>query len=155
MSEFGQIATEERLRTASIRQDVLQDEFVVVPNHLHGIIILTTDRVGATRQSKIPSDLLGGCPTGLRVHGPAPGLLGAIVLLFKSAATRRISTLNGTLGLQVWQNNCCGYIIREKAELNRIRQYITHNPLQSDLDEKNLNGRGKRLAGQEACDAQD
>jgi REP element-mobilizing transposase RayT len=155
MSEFGQIATEEWLRTASIRQDVLQDEFVVMPNHLHGIIILTTDRVGATRRSKIPSDLLGGCPTRSRAHGPAPGSIGAIVGQFKSAATRRINTLNGTLGLQVRQNSCCGYIIREKAELNRIRQYITDNPLQSDLDEKNPNGRWKRLSGQEACDAQD
>ena len=155
MSEFGQIATQEWLRTAGIRQDVLQDEFVVLPNHLHGIIILTTDRVGATRRSKIPSDSLGGCPTGLRAHDPAPGSIGAIVLLFKSAAIRRINNLNGTLGLQVWQNNCYGYIIREKAELNRIRQCITDNPLQSDLDGKNLNRQGKRLAGQEACDAQD
>ena len=155
MSEFGQIATEEWLRTASIRQDVLQDEFVVMHNHLHEIIILTTDRVDAARRSKMPSDLLGGAPAGLRAHGLAPGSIGAIVDQFKSAATRRINTLNGTLGLQVWQNNCCGYIIREKAELNRIRQYITDNPLQSDLDVKNLNGQGKRLAGQEACDAQD
>jgi len=155
MSEFGQIATQEWLRTAGIRQDVLQDEFVVLPNHLHGIIILTTDRVDAARRSKMPSDLLGGAPAGLRAHGLAPGSIGAIVDQFKSAATRRINTLNGTLGLQVWQNNCCGYIIREKAELNRIRQYITDNPLQSDLDVKNLNGQGKRLAGQEACDAQD
>jgi len=155
MSEFGQIAAQEWLRTASIRQDVLQDEFVVMPNHLHGIIILTTDRVGATRRSKIPSDSLGGCPTGLRAHDPAPGSIGAIVLLFKSAAIRRINNLNGTLGLQVWQSDYCGYIIREKAELNRIHQYITDNRLQSDLDVKNLNWRGKRLAGQEACDAQD
>ena len=155
MSEFGQIAAQEWLRTASIRQDGLQDEFVVMPNHLHGIIILTTDLVGATRRSKIPSDSLGGRPTGLRAHGPAPGSIGAIVGQFKSAATRRINTLNGTLGLQAWQSDYCGYIIREKAELNRIRQYITDNPLQSDLDGKNLNGQGKRRAGQEACDAQD
>ena len=155
MSEFGKIAAQEWLRTASIRQDVLQDEFVVMLNHLHEIIILTTDRVGATRRSKIPSDSLGGCPTGLRAHGPAPGSIGAIVGQFKSAATRRINTLNGTLGLQAWQSDYCGYIIREKAELNRIRQYITDNPLQSDLDEENPNRRGKRRAGQEACDAQD
>jgi len=155
MSEFGQIATQEWLRTAGIRQDVLQDEFVVLPNHLHGIIILTTDRVGATRRSKIPSDLLGVAPTGLRAHGLAPGSIGAVVGQFKSAATRRINTLNGTLGLQAWQSDYCGYIIREKAELNRIHQYLTDNRLQSDLDVKNLNWRGKRLAGQEACDAQD
>ena len=155
MSEFGQIATQEWLRTAGIRQDVLQDEFVVLPNHLHGIIILTTDRVDAARRSKMPSDLLGGAPAGLRAHGLAPGSIGAIVDQFKSAATRRINTLNGTLGLQVWQSIYCGYVIRDKAELNRIRQHITDNPLQSDLDVKNLNGQGKRLAGQEACDAQD
>jgi hypothetical protein len=153
MSEFGKIAAEEWLRTASIRQDVLQDEFVVMLNHLHEIIIRTTDRVGATRRSKIPSDLLGVAPTGLQAHGPAPGSIGAIVGQCQSAATRRINTLNGTLGLQAWQIDYCGYIIREKAELNRIRQYLTDNPLQSDLDEKNLNGQGKRLAGQEACDA--
>jgi hypothetical protein len=134
---------------------VLQDEFVVMLNHLHEIIIRTTDRVGATRRSKIPSDSLGGCPTGLRAHGPSPGSIGAIVAQCQSAATRRINNLNGTLGLQAWQIDYCGYIIRKKAELNRIRQYLTDNRLQSDLDGKNLNRQGKRLAGQEACDAQD
>ncbi len=92
------------------------DEFIVMPNHVHGIIWITETRsVGA--QHAAP----------LRPVVPA-GSLAAIVRSFKSAAAKRINEFRGTRGPPVWQRNYYERIIRDEDELNDIRQYIRDNP---------------------------
>ncbi len=71
--------------------------------------------------------------------GPRSGSIGAIVGSYKSAVTRQINELRGTLGARLWQRNYYERIIRSDAELNRIREYIVQNPATWDTDELNPN----------------
>jgi len=125
------------------------DEWVVMPNHLHGIIIIT-DPVGATHS---PSDPSMKRPPGPATEiqsekdqrgnasppptGPSPGSLGAIIGNFKSVTTRRINRVRHSPGLRVWQRNYYERIIRNERELNAIRQYIHDNPSRWADDEEN------------------
>ena len=88
-----------------------------MPNHAHGII-WNDGNVGAERRS---------APT-TTPHVTA-GSLGAIVRAYKSAATYAINAARQTRGMVVWQRNYYEHIIRNDADLNRIRKYIAENPL--------------------------
>jgi len=121
MSAFGTIAGEEWFNSAEIRHDIVlfDDEFVVMPNHVHGIIRII-DPVRAT----------GGSPLPCRspVPGPPPRSIGAIMAGYKSAVTRRINQVRDMPGMPVWQRNYWEHVIRNDADLARIRQYIADNP---------------------------
>ena len=80
LNEYGQIVWEEWFRTAAVRPNVelFEDEFVVMPNHIHGIIwIVGDENVGAQRRC-------APTPRGVTPNNVAPGSLGAIVRAFKS-----------------------------------------------------------------------
>lgn len=135
LNPFGHIVLEEWQRTALVRPHVTLDAFVIMPNHIHGIIVINDDAnpVGATRRVA-PTTMT---PEIVRA-GPASGSVGAIVGQFKSAATKRINALRGAPRAPVWQRNYYEHIIRDDESLNRIRQYIGQNPLRWDLDRENL-----------------
>ncbi len=102
---------------------IMLDEFVVMPNHVHGIIIIIDDVVGA----------------GLR---PAPTRdkrypLSEIIRAFKSFSARRINEKRNTLGISVWQRNYYEHIIRNERSLYKIREYIRTNPEQWIGDKEN------------------
>ena len=97
--------------------DVEMDAFVVMPNHLHGIIVITGDPLG-----EAPAPPLQYPPSG-----PPGRSVGSIVGSYKSAVTKRINAIRGTRGKSVWQRNYYEQIIRNEAHLNRVRQYIDDN----------------------------
>ena len=134
LSAYGEIAKDEWLKTASVRPNVVLDAFVVMPNHLHGIIIIFAKNVGATRRVALPEgqrNVLVRRPTG-----PQSASIGAIVGQFKSIVTKRINERRGTPGLPVWQRNYHEHILRD-GELDRIREYIRNNPIQWEIDSEN------------------
>ncbi len=104
------------------------DAFVVMPNHMHGIIIIT-DSVGARHASPLQ------IPQNQR--RPKPKSLGAILGSFKSAVAKRINKIRATPGTPVWQRNYYEHIIRSDESVNRIREYILANPLTWRLDREN------------------
>ena len=119
------------------------DEFVVMPNHVHGIIwIREVKRVGAQQprdQSRADiSDRARSHTTGVVAAPLQPfalaqrpvvsGSLAAIVRAFKSATAKRINNSRGTPGTHVWQRNYYERVIRTERELLGIRQYILDNP---------------------------
>ena len=110
------------------------DAFVVMPNHIHGIIVIVDHIVGATHASPLPENV--------PPRGPASGSLGAIVGSFKSTVTKRINIGRGTPGAPVWQRNYYEHIIRNDRALNAIRHYITENPLRWHLDRYNPERQG-------------
>ena len=117
LSPVGRIVAEEWTRTRVARPHVVTDAFVVMPDHVHGILILTDHDWGP----------------GLRVaragpSGPASGSVGAIVGQFKSVVTKRINALRRTPRGVVWQRGYYEHVIRHQAALERIRQYIADNP---------------------------
>ncbi|MBC7263399.1 MAG: transposase [Chloroflexi bacterium] len=135
LSEYGRIVAEEWERTALVRPYVQLDEFVVMPNHIHGIVWIVDDAVGATRRV---APTANGYPTGLVSKS-----LGAIVAQFKSIVTKRIAKTRGAPGTPVWQRNYWEHIIRNEAALDRIREYILTNPLRWVLDRENPDRQGE------------
>ena len=121
---IGCIVEEEWLRSPMVRSYVRLDSFVVMPNHMHGIIILTGDNVGATR----PVAPTTHTSPSHRPKGPTPHSIGAIMAQFKSICTRRINRIRRTPGAPLWQRNYYEHIIRDEAALNHIRHYTQANP---------------------------
>jgi len=144
LNEFGDIANAEWLKTAKIRPNVGIDEFVVMPNHLHGNLFLhDSDNVGAHCNVPLPD-------TQTEEFGKSTvNSIPTIIKLFKSTVTKQINELRGTPGKPVWQRNYFDRIIRDEDELNRIREYIIFNPAKwaedspreifLDLFNKNMN----------------
>jgi len=155
MNDAGSVVHDEWFKTAQIRPNVVlnADEFVVMPNHVHGILWLVDagapeQAVGATRwvarqDAAVTGQAVGTthrvAPTRSRARstGPASGSIGAIIAQFKSVVTKQINTLRGTSGTPVWQRNYYEHIVRNEASLARVREYIANNPLQWALDREN------------------
>ena len=151
LNDYGEIVREEWFRTAQVRPYValFEDEFVVMPNHIHGIvwIVETDDPVGATQRA-VGAQRRCAPTTNVRPRGATPNnvpprSLGAIVRGFKSAVTRRINARRGTPGARVWQRNYWEHVIRDERALDAIRRYIAANPLRWHLDRYNPNATGR------------
>jgi len=110
------------------------DTFVVMPNHVHGIIVIedVNGRDGARRD--------GACTVSTRSTmskiSPKAGSLGAIVRSYKSAVTRW-ARMNQQPFFD-WQARFFDHIIRDEKGLNKIRDYIATNPARWDTDRNNL-----------------
>jgi putative transposase len=104
------------------------DVFVVMPNHVHGIFVLSDGVMAGRAMHASPLQSKSGA---------RPGSVGAIVGAFKSAANRRINQMRGTPGASVWQRNYYERIIRNDKELNGIREYIIYNPALWEQDVNN------------------
>jgi hypothetical protein len=63
--------------------------------------------------------------------------LGSLIGGYKTIVTIRINQIRGSTGAPVWQRNYHDHIIRNEAELSRIREYIRNNPLRWDIDKEN------------------
>lgn len=121
--------------------NVAVDALIIMPNHIHGIVVLVEGALGKGEAFAVQEPGISGpLPANaspLRPIGTQPGSLGAIIQNFKSIAARKINALRGTPGLQVWQRNYYEHIVRDERELNAIRQYIADNPLKWALDRDN------------------
>jgi len=102
------------------------DAFVVMPNHVHGIIILNDCAVGARHAVPLPNVE--------RFGKPVPGSISTIVRSFKSAVTNRINLMRNTPGASVWQRNYYERIIRDEQEHETTLDYIYSNPQNWLLD---------------------
>ncbi len=114
-------------------------EFVIMPNHVHGIIVIDTPDTG-TRPvvgAQHAAPLHAPLPQAFTAPHVTPGSLGAIVRAYKSAVTRQINALNRTPGAPIWQRNTYEHIIRNERALNAIRDYIWYNPARWALDRDN------------------
>ncbi|MDD5230498.1 MAG: transposase [Candidatus Marinimicrobia bacterium] len=129
-NEYGEIVRQEWFKTAEIRPYVRLDEteFVVMPNHVHGIIWITDDDVGARRRR---------VPTIEQFGKPVCDSIPTIIRAFKSIVTRRINQIRDTPGALAWQSNYYEHIIRNEESVNRIRQYIADNPRHWAFDREN------------------
>ena len=103
---------------------VTLDSFVIMPNHVHGILNI----VGATHVSPLQTN------TPKRKSQP----LGVIVGSFKSAATRRIHRSGLLKQKHVWQRNYYEHIIRDDEDFRKISDYIELNPINWEFDHENI-----------------
>ena len=112
------------------------DEWTVMPNHLHGIIVIT-DGTGASRNA--PTETCGIVGRGGSRTAPTKRKpLGRLVGAFKTVSTDYINQLRGTPTRPLWQRDFYDHIIRNEDELNKIREYIRTNPLRWASDPDNL-----------------
>jgi REP element-mobilizing transposase RayT len=98
------------------------DAFVVMSNHVHGIIVIGGDDSVGVKHSRSLTD------ASPLPNGTQSGSLAAIVQNFKSVSTRKINAMRGMAGVPVWQRNYYEHIVRNAADLHRIREYIANNP---------------------------
>jgi putative transposase len=117
------------------------DEYVVMPNHFHGIIVIHGNR--RDTPCGYPPEPCGyPDPCGYRGYSaPKRVALGDIVGAYKSlcvnAWLKVIKTVDINTRAKFWQDNYYEHVIRNEEETDRIRQYIANNPLQWELDREN------------------
>ncbi|MDO9081526.1 MAG: transposase [Desulfuromonadales bacterium] len=92
------------------------DEFVVMPNHVHGILVIGESGVAAGKR-----------PAG------TSRTIGSVVRGFKIGVTKWMRQAHPIHA--VWQRNYWEHIIREEVELEQIREYIRNNPVRWELDQ--------------------
>ena len=115
---------------------IQMDQFQIMPNHVHGIIVIVGD--GPRAVPNEPRALPDGQPQGV-----VPTLsLSNVVHRFKTLATRLY--VQGVhkkgwkpFNAKLWQRSFYDHIIRDEQSLNDIREYIQNNPLDWELDENN------------------
>lgn len=114
LSPYGQIAFNFWAEIPFHFPNVEKDPFVIMPNHVHAIIVIHDTIVGA------------GSP---RPYSRQPNL-GQIVAFYKYQTAKQINVLEGSAGLTFWQRNYYDHIIRNELEWQKIWDYIQTNPLQ-------------------------
>jgi REP element-mobilizing transposase RayT len=102
------------------------DSFVVMMNHIHGIIVILNKDV------TIVGNGLKPFPT----HG-----LSEMIPGFKTFSSRKINEEIKNDNKFQWQKSFYDHVIRNETELYRIRDYIKNNPLKWDLDRENPSSR--------------
>ena len=113
------------------------DEFVVMPNHVHGVIFIhqPAPTTGATSRA----------PAGGRAPTRGAPTLGDVVGAFKSVTTVEYSRGVREMGWQrfdkrLWQRNYFERVIRNDSELGRTREYIANNIMNWESDRENPSG---------------
>ncbi len=117
-------------------------EFVVMPNHIHGIIVLT-ENVGVGLRAYPPIETAEPKQKAGQPQRVAPTItLSDIVHHFKSYTTARYRERVENADWppfpgRLWQRNYYEHIIRSEKSLNKIREYITNNPIRWQFDRDN------------------
>lgn len=120
LNEFGIIAQTEWLRTPTIRPNIALGPYVIMPDHIHGILIIDYAFYGKINL--------------LEALNVAPFLspsqtIGAIMRGYMGTVTSQINKLRNTPNENVWQTRFHDHIIRSEKAIQRITKYIQNNPL--------------------------
>jgi putative transposase len=121
-NEIGKIAREEWLNTPAIRPDMNLElgEFVIMPNHFHGIITIGENEYNKITSLKTDNEVLES-----KIPAPQVKNLSSIIRGYKSSVTKRALLLNNDFK---WHERFHDYVIRSHDEYLRISEYIRKNP---------------------------
>jgi REP element-mobilizing transposase RayT len=146
LSPYGRVVKTYWSRIPRQRPHVALGPWVVMPNHVHGIVVITEAPVVDEADAILfPEDVREmdsifpfASKDGPRFtspqdndkqpHGAPPGSVGAIVGNFKSITTRRINRMRHTPGEKVWLRNYWERIVRDPRAYRQISVYIQNNP---------------------------
>ena len=158
LNEYGGAVRDEWLKTAESRAGIRADEFVVMPNHFHGIIIITESTIRAirelplrahnyfvgaidkttshsTRLSKDDSQVADYHESPLPLRQQRRQMtLSKIIGRFKMLTAKRINEIRQLPGISVWQRNYYEHVIRNEADYKQISEYIADNPRRWEED---------------------
>lgn len=149
LNEYGEIVQKWWNEIPNHFPNVELGAFVIMPNHIHGIIFIITERRGEVLSPRNSPrndpnsndlDLHTDSPMNLGGETPPPRkpTLGQIVAYFKYQSTKemnRIETENAIT--KFWQRNYYEHIIRDEKDMQRITGYIESNPLHWGIDDNN------------------
>ncbi|MDB9423713.1 transposase [Microcystis aeruginosa CS-564/01] len=134
LNQLGKIVADEWLKTCKIRPNFQLDEWVIMPNHFHVIVIIndysddnqslgngqSASRFGRTQFDKLTDhDAL---------PQQKPNSLSSCIAGFKSAVTKRINLLRQNTDTPIWQRNYYESVLRDEKYLAVVREYIINNP---------------------------
>ncbi len=133
LNEFGKIASNFWAGIGAHFKYVGIDEFSVMPNHVHGILIIEESVGNAYMRSHQRNAFMHSLQNRTKM------LLSKIIQQYKASVTRKINSLEGGLHFG-WQKSFYDHVIRNDRSLDNLRQYITNNPLKWELDIENRKG---------------
>ncbi len=149
LSKVGKIAEKEWLRGKSVRNNVYLDEFVIMPDHFHGIVGLNVDvetrrsaslhRGNAPLQTHCGASVRGYARANARINaesdlranieinrfGSQSDNLASLIRGFKASVTRECNKNNIPFR---WKERFYESIIKSDHGLEKVREYIINNP---------------------------
>jgi putative transposase len=136
LNRLGETARSHWMNLPRHHLNLYLDAFVVMPNHLHGILILHGDRFGRAgveqKSNAITDNLSAGSERASFEQKSAA--LPEILRGFKTFSARQINQIRRVSKVPVWQRNYYEHIIRNEESLARIRNYIDNNPMSWYID---------------------
>ena len=131
LSDIGSIAHKLWYEIPQHFPDITLDEFIIMPDHIHGIIIINRNLenyvVGSLHATNLPTpDDVPVKNETMSSISPQSGSLSAIIRSYKSAVTRNARLINVDFS---WQSRFYDTIICTSGQLSRIRKYIRNNPI--------------------------
>jgi len=131
LTPLGKILEDEWKKTSVARKGVLVEDFVVMPNHLHGILTFTDGK----SIHEIPDGI-----APLRDFGGSEGRsLSTVIAQVKSIVTKRAKKELDIRKENIWQRGFYEHIIRDEKDMIRIKDYIRSNPITWHFDHENPN----------------
>jgi putative transposase len=146
LSGFGEIAKRCWEEIPGHFEGVGLDEYVIMPNHVHGVILLqenpcrdeVTSSLRVTSSPQVPSFHTWSSETEpQRLDTIKHPTLGQIVAFYKYRSTKLINVIRDVPGTRFWQRNYYEHIIRDGNDLDRVRKYILENVAKWSEDKKN------------------
>jgi putative transposase len=136
LNDYGEIAKNTWIDIPNHFSGISLDEFTIMPNHMHGIIVIVGSAVNVDGRVNVGGadlrplhDIQPKTPLSIIIHG------------FKSSTTRRIRDLQrrGRIYASptIWQRNYYDHIIRSEKSLDQIRNYIRNNIISWSCDKEN------------------
>lgn len=125
-SPLGSIARRCWLAIPSHFSHVLTDAFVIMPNHMHGILLITGGHGNAVPLQGLQREAF---------QAPVSGSIPTIVRSFKAAATRDARVYVKQPDLKLWQRGYFERVLRNDKEFSYAARYVLENPQRWHLDQ--------------------
>lgn len=137
LSKFGLVAKQQWANLPNRFPNITLGAFVIMPNHIHGVIVIMTGRGTAGNLNDHDGELSRRAPTHEQYQKPVKGSIPTIVRSYKSSVSYRINLMRGTQDIPVWQRNYYEHIIRNERDLQNKTDYIEANPRLWAEDDEN------------------
>ena len=139
LSKFGLVAKQQWEKLPKRFPNIELGAYMIMPNHMHGIIEIINDRGTAGNQINFDAESSRRAPMQEQFQKPVAGSIPTMIRSYKSAVSYRINLMRGTDGVPVWQRNYYEHVIRNETDLQNKTDYIESNPLLWDEDDENPN----------------
>jgi putative transposase len=149
LNESGKTAERFWLEIPQHFMNIRLDEYVIMPNHVHGILIIDNGmEIGSTppvetRQCLVSTNVAhneltkngdNNNPGKKRFQNQGKNTISSIIGSYKSICTKTINKIQNDVFFG-WQERFHDQIIRDENDLNNIREYIMYNPVKWETDE--------------------